>query len=192
MKIENHIAIDLDDVVLDFVGMLCRALSREYDFDISTEDIMEWDLSKKLDPIVGGPWWEWWKERDWLWAIAEPVKGAIGGLRSLRQEGFFVEIITHKPQWARAQTTRWLGKWRPTFDRLTILDPDMPKSRFTEARVLIDDKPANCDDFLDAGRQAALFFRPHNRLDADFYHTLYNWQDILTFVRNMRDGGHLR
>jgi 5'(3')-deoxyribonucleotidase len=33
----------------------------------------------------------------------------------------------------------------------------------TEADILIDDKPENCFQFVEDGRQAILFDRPHNQ-----------------------------
>jgi len=160
-----YIAIDLDDVILDFVGNLVNVLNTEYNAGLTQEDITEWDLSKKLDLIVGESWWAWWKRRDWLWAQAPAIPGAIGGLEKLRRDGHYLEIVTAKPRWAEAQTFRWLGKWRPPVHRVTIVpvEQKIKKSEVTAAELLIDDKPANCEEFLQADRMAILYERPHNR-----------------------------
>ena len=157
-----NLAIDLDDVVLGFVDMLCKALRKEYDVTLAPQDIVEWDLSKVLDPIVGGPWWDWWKERDWLWAQATAVDGAIGGIRTLRQQGHKLEIVTSKPEWAEAQTWRWLGKWRPAVHGVKIVGMDERKLDRSDAPLIVDDKPETCIEWAEAGRIALLFSRPHN------------------------------
>ena len=181
-----RIAIDLDDVVLDFVGNLCATLQREYASTLVPDDIVEWDLRKVLDPIVGENWWHWWKERDWLWAQAPAVPGAIGAIRTLRRAGHYLEIVTSKPDWAEAQTWRWLGKWRPPVQRVTIIGMDEQKIDRTDAELLIDDKPETCNTWAEAGRSAFLFSRPHNRSHRVPAHGLVSrvngWWDILERV----------
>ncbi len=176
-----HIAVDLDDVVLDFVGNLVAVLQREYGSTLTQEDITEWDLRKVLDPIVGENWWHWWKRRDWLWAQAPAVPGAIGGLTTLRRKGHYLEVVTSKPDWAEAQTWRWLGKWRPPVQQVTIVGPDARKVDFTEADLIIDDKPDNCLQFVNEDREAILFDRPHNRSEQRFMRVA-SWENIPTLV----------
>jgi 5'(3')-deoxyribonucleotidase len=185
-----HIAVDLDDVVLDFVGNLVNIVNTEYGTDLDVTDVVEWDLSKALDPILGESWWGWWKRRDWLWAQAPAIPGAIGGLERLRQAGHYLEIVTSKPRWAEAQTWRWLGKWRPPVHRVTIVDADAHpnKADFTDADLLIDDKPSNIEDFVNAGRTGLLFTRPHNaeygRLDCDpsWWTRVANWHRVIAAI----------
>jgi len=206
-----HIAIDLDDVILDFVGNLVDVLNTEYDAGLTRESVTDWDLTKILDPIIGESWWKWWERRDWLWAQAPAVPGAIGGLEKLRRNGHYLEIVTAKPRWAEAQTFRWLGKWRPPVHRVTIIpvEQKLKKSEVTFAELLIDDKPDNCEEFLQANRRAILFKRPHNEkhkiewgeyrvenMSAPFLHKTNNyrkydfgisadWIDVLRHVEAM-------
>lgn len=176
-----HIAVDLDDVVLDFTGGLCSTIRKEYAYDLKPEDITAWDLHTVLDPIVGRSWWAWLRERDWLWATFPAIDGAIGSLDRLRREGHYLELVTSKPRWAESNVWKWLGLWRPPFNRVTIMDTDeASKADVTTADLLIDDKPANCRAFLDSGREALLFDRPHNR-DADLLRAK-DWNAVLGYV----------
>lgn len=158
------VAFDVDDVVLDFGGRVIETVNMEYGTELTLENVTSWNLNPLLDPILGEDWWIWWEEREWLWAKADAVPGAIGGLRWAHQQGYWVELVTAKPDWARAGLSQWLGKWQPYFDRLTVgpARPPMFKPFFTDALVLVDDKPENCQDFADVGRYALLFERPHN------------------------------
>jgi len=180
----KHLAIDLDDVILDFVDSgIIRCINREFDAGLIAErDITDWDLSKVLDPIVGGSWWDWWRKRDWLWAQCDAVPGAIGGLQKLRDAGHYLEVVTSKPEWAEAQTWRWLGKWRPPVHQVTIIGMGESKADSTDADIIIDDKPENCFEFLEDGRQAILFDRPHNRA-AELrpgMDRVFNWRGMAT------------
>lgn len=157
-----HIAVDMDDVMLDFVGGVLAAVKKEYGVAIPTESITAWNIGPVLNPIIGRSWWDWLKDRAWLWAHFPAIDGAIGGVDRLRRDGHYMELITSKPDWAEHNVYRWLGKWRPAFQRVTIVGPKDNKADFTDASLLIDDKPANCEDFILADRRAILFTAPHN------------------------------
>jgi uncharacterized HAD superfamily protein len=157
-----RIAVDLDDVVLDFVGGLREAVKKEYGVEIPEESIRDFNLRPYLDPIIGRNWWSWMEERTWLWANFPAVDGAIGTLDRLRRDGHYLELLTSKPRWAEHNVYKWLGKWRPPFQQVTIVGKDDNKADFSDATILIDDKWENVEDFSNAGREALLFTRPHN------------------------------
>lgn len=161
----THIAIDMDDVLVDFVGGLVTAIGTEYDVQITREQLEQcgWNLHPLLDPIVGRSWWSWLRDREWLWAGFPAVPGAIGGIDTLRRQGHYLELVTSKPEWAEHNVWKWLGKWRPAFHSVTIVSPGQVKAHYTSAQLLIDDKPENCDEFIRDGRTAVLFDAPHNR-----------------------------
>jgi len=199
MKYE-HVAVDMDDVVTDFVGGLLECLWREHGVRITEEQLAEagWDLRPLLDPVVGYNWWTWLREREHLWATFPAVPGAMGALERLRRDGYYLELITSKPRWAEHNVWDWLRKWRPPFQRVTIVDKDDRKVDFTNADILIDDKPENIQGFLDEGRMGLLFSRPHNGtavlpISADEQEAVRveNWAQVLGFLwleRNRPDG----
>jgi 5'(3')-deoxyribonucleotidase len=193
----THIAVDMDDVVVDFVGGLIAAMYTEHGVIITVEQLEAtgWDLHPLLDPIVGYSWWNWLREREWLWANFPAVPGAMGGLEQLHRQGHYLELITSKPKWARHNVWKWLGKWRPPFDQVTIVtDSKARKVDFTKADILIDDKPENIQGFLDDGRRGLLFARPHNGtavLQSHGSDTLTNvsdWSDVLTYFMGDNNG----
>lgn len=156
-----HIAVDMDDVLLDFMGGLQHAIKTEY--GVIVPDFTKWDVNELLDPILGKSWWKWMRERDWLWSNFPAIDGAIGGLTQLREDGNFIEIVTSKPEWAEYTVWKWMGKWRPPVNRVTIVEMDQHKVDMTDADLLLDDKPQNVDEFAEEGRIGVLFGRSHNR-----------------------------
>lgn len=156
------IAVDLDDVVLDFVGGLKSAIKKEYNYDLTDDQITEFNLGPVLNPIVGENWWTWLREHDWIWPNFTAVDGAMGALRTLRREGHYLVCVTSKPKWAEASVWKWLGKWRPPFQQVIITSKEDVKADFTDADILIDDKIDNVVQWAKTGRRAILFTRPHN------------------------------
>ena len=189
----KHIAFDLDDVILDFVGGLRAAIQKEYGVSIPDSTIEDFNLSPYLDPILGEGWWGWLKRRDWLWGNFPAVDGAIGTLERLRREGFYTEIVTSKQEWADYAVWKWLGKWRPPVQRVTIVRKDDNKAHFSDAYVLVDDKEENVLDWIASrpGRKALLFSRPHNRNvetgDDWGVSRVNNWQEVYTEIRRLTD-----
>lgn len=183
----THIAVDMDDVLVDFVGGLVTAIATEYEVQITREQLEEcgWDLHPLLDPIVGRSWWSWLRDREWLWAGFPAVPGAIGGIDTLRRQGHYLELVTSKPEWAEHNVWKWLGKWRPPFNQVTVVSPKQNKVDHTPADILIDDKPDNCASFLAENRGAILFSAPHNKHykpAAPILKRAADWSEVLNLL----------
>lgn len=176
---DKHIALDLDDCILDFTGGLRRSVALEYGVEVP--EFTDWHIRDVLDPILGRSWWKWMRERDFLWKTFPAVPGAIGTISQLREAGYYIEIVTSKPEWAEASVWQWLGRWRPAVHRVTIVNDKTSKSSVTDALILVDDKPRNCIEWADTGRFAILFDRPHNRLTPGYNPLIVRaegWQDV--------------
>ena len=155
-----HVAVDLDDVCLDFTGGVKRSVEIEY--GVQVPEITAWNLHDTLDPIIGHSWWKWMKARDWLWPNFPAIPGAVGGIQRMRDAGHYVELVTSKPLWAEAAVWKWLGKWRLPVQRVTIVDMNTRKVDATDADGIVDDKPETTLDFAQDGRFAIMFARSHN------------------------------
>jgi len=177
-----HIGVDLDDVVLNFEGGIIHAVETEY--DVVVPPFTEWEMRNVLDPIIGKSWWKWMRERDWLWPNFPAVKGAIGGIAQLRDDGHYLEIITSKPEWAEFSVWKWLGKWRPPVHRVTIVNSETAKIDVTDADVMIDDKPDNLFPFAEDGRVGILFkqHRYTGKLPVGVYRA-DTWAEVVSMVR---------
>lgn len=180
-----HVALDLDDVVLDFVGGVCETVTRDFGIEVSKDEIIDWNFGQFIDPIIGRPWFEWLQDHSDLWGDKfKPVAGAIGGIEKLRRAGHYVEIVTSKPEWAEDPTWVWLAKYKPRVHRLTIVPlVGGKKTELTDADVLVDDKWDNCLEWVKDGRPSLLFSQPHNAYygddTPDGMTRVKDWQGVL-------------
>lgn len=164
-----HVAIDLDDVTLDFFQGVIDSMYREFGVMLLKEDVTTWDNNpvKLFDWKSHGykSWWDWMKDHDWLWATFPAIPGAMGGIHALREQGHYVECVTSKPDWAEATIWTWMGRWKPEFQRVTITKLNDSKADATDAEILVDDKPQNILEWIesDEDRLGVLFDQPWNR-----------------------------
>lgn len=192
------IAIDIDDVVMDFWRSLEASIATEYGIELNYEDNKQWDEAplKHLDIFgAGRGWWDWLRDRDWVWATFRPVPGAIGAIDSLRRSGYYVELITKKPDWAEWTVWKWLGRWRPAANRVTIIDSHQNKAEYSDAYLLIDDNIDNCIDWLRTGRPIILFDRPWNRevpIQLRNQYRAENWRSVLELITLIEKESELR
>jgi 5'(3')-deoxyribonucleotidase len=172
------IAVDLDDVVVDFFGRVVKCYNKEFSEDVAVSQIKGWDDNpiKKSNHFGEGrmfsSWWSWWESRG-LWSDCEAIDGAIGGLYKLHDAGHYIELLTSKPVWARPDLAKWIHEWNPYFDSLTIVEEGagIVKADVTDAQLLIDDRDKNVQEWVDSdpSRQALLFRQPWN---TDYYKEL--------------------
>jgi 5'(3')-deoxyribonucleotidase len=192
----DGLAIDMDDVLVDFVGGLLDSVFKEYGVRIPFEDTGKygWDLRPLLDPVIGYNWWTWMRDREWIWANFPAIPGAIGSIERLRKDGYYLEVVTSKPKWAEHNVWKWLGKWRPAVNAVIITDPEESKADASLAHILIDDKPRNCEEWAASGRPAVLFSRPHNESTTvvrnPLIHRADSWADVRALVEQLTREPH--
>lgn len=162
-----HIAVDMDDVLVDFVGMICETVSRDFNVvpPITKDDITDWNFGQFLDQYIGQDWWAWLEENASIWgAKARPIPGAIGAIAQLRRDGHRLEILTSKPPWAERFVFSWLDKYAPKINGVTLVPLNGNKTEWTDAAVLVDDREKNVVEWVESKkwRRAILFPAPHN------------------------------
>ncbi|HYE80360.1 MAG TPA: hypothetical protein VEI97_20475 [bacterium] len=182
-----HIAVDMDDVVVEFTGFLVECINREYGSQLTLAEINDWHFDPWFNPILGRDWWDWLKTRDWLWAKCPAVPGAIGGLQTLRDGGHRVELLTSKPEWAEWVVWAWAGKWRPPVHRITICGHgSQQKHELTDALLLVDDGWHNLEPWAATGRSAIKFARPWNEgRRARRIWEARDWAQVLHLVKEL-------
>jgi len=192
-----HVAVDLDDVTLEFMHGVLHAFETEYgvkvDYDGASWGPRAVAFTKHPLLLESGykNWWGWLRDREWLWAQFPAVPGAIGGIKRLRAAGHYVEAVTSKPEWAEHNVWKWLGRWRPAFHRVTIVSPGQAKLDFTEAKVIIDDKYETCLDFAANGRYGIWFDRATPSRPSPHTPRLLqatDWEHVITIVKAIEEG----
>lgn len=194
-KPKDHVAVDLDDVTVNFWPGVLDAF--EVEFGIRLPDMHPWSDEAKAFAkhpmfVEAGfkDWWGWLRDREWLWARFPAVPGAIGGIAALRRRGWYVEAVTSKPKWAEHNVWKWLGHYRPPFNQVTIITNGQNKVDFTDAQVIVDDKMETCQSFNAAGRGAIIFDRYHQHDDADlspYLRQAQDWDAVLAHMEGFRE-----
>jgi FMN phosphatase YigB (HAD superfamily) len=190
-----HIAVDMDDVVLDFIQGVRASFIREYGLEgIPTYAGTPWgpevvEFYKHPLFLESGykDWWGWLRDRHWLWATFPAVDGAIGGLQRLRARGHWVELVTSKPEWAESNVWKWLGRWRPPLNSVTIVRNGQRKADFTKAFVMVDDKRQTCEEFANAGRFGIHFDREMAAEPAWGLGVAHNWNDVINLIDTIQE-----
>jgi len=184
-----HIAVDMDDVVVEFFAFIVECINREYGTSVDVRECRDWDDNDVKKLTVFGPgktWWDWLRARDWLWTKCPAVPGAIGGLQALRDDGHYVELLTSKPDWAEWVVWAWLGKWRPAVNRVTIAGSGQVKHELSDAILLVDDGLHNIEPWVATGRSAIKFARPWNEgRGARRIWEARDWAQVLHLVKEL-------
>lgn len=159
---QKHIAVDLDDVLLDFTGGVRRVVEQQ--FGVKVPEFTDWKIGNVLKPIIGRGWWRWMEDNVNEWAEFDGIEGGHLALVTLRNLGYRLEIVTSKPDWAEWVVWSWLGKRHLPVHGVTIVGKGDDKSDFSKAGILIDDRPENVEEWTSTGtRRGILFDRSHNR-----------------------------
>jgi len=161
--------LDVDGVLVDFIGGLHRALKIPFDYSNYPYESGRWDILSDiasrakvslgyLNLLCSTHFWE-----SLLWTadgkeILELVE------RSFGEENVYL-LTTPMPN-----TQSWTGKYLwvenhlPRYKERTVITK-VPKSMFaSENRVLLDDRDQNVDEFIAAGGDAILVPSLLNRL----------------------------
>jgi 5'(3')-deoxyribonucleotidase len=183
------IAVDLDDVCVEYFRSVVDEVNHEFGTDLDYEETLSWDDNplKRLDVFgEGRDWWTWMESRCHLWSRFPAVAGAVEGIDALKARGHYVECLTSKPEWARWVVWDWLALHQPDFDSVTICPTGVPKHSLSHAGVLIDDAPHNVEAWTAKGRWAILFDRPWNRsirpLDLTNCVRARGWNEVIEAV----------
>lgn len=195
-----RIGVDLDGVLYEW-SKTARFMLREYKGYSKSgpmgAESTSWDyIMNNVDKKD----WEWlWNEGIFLglFRYGHVVTGAQSGIRSLKQEGHQVSVITHRPAEAVPDTIAWLDLFQSvpagvTFDGVHILTNGEPKS-YIAGDLLIDDKASNLEDWIGHGRHGILFDREWNQGARPAGSVrAYGWYDVLgavTLIEEARQNG---
>jgi hypothetical protein len=190
-----HVAVDLDDVTVDFWPTILRRMEEEFGVDVLSGfdgdpwgDVAVATGKHRVFAEAGyRDWWDWISDRPWLWASCPPVPGAIGGIKRLRAAGHYVEAVTSKPEWAEPIVWQWLGDNCPMFNRVTVLPLAHAKADWTGADIMVDDKLATCQSFVKSGRIGIWFNRGpggHGPTQ-DGLIEVRNWEEVIARVEGI-------
>jgi 5'(3')-deoxyribonucleotidase len=182
-----HVAVDLDDVVLDFWQGVLDSFNLEFGYDLAWNGPWDDQALKQHPALLAagyGSWWDWLRDRDWLWGkVFKAVPGAVGGVKRLRHEGHYVECVTSKPEWAEYAVWQFQGRYRVPFSRITVVSTGQSKLDYTSADLIVDDRLETCREWAADGRRAVLFDRVHGTTSEPRITVAKDWHEVVDQVR---------
>jgi len=175
------IGVDVDDVMLDFVGILLEVYNSEWNDNLTVNDITDWYLAKFVKPECNKKVYEYFEDPSLYWA-ANPIDHAVAGIKFLRLLGHRVIFITHSSlgsSGAKYKKLKELGILEDSKDYIEAKDKTLVKFDF-----LIDDKPQTLLDYK-LGVPIA-FTRPWNK-SINHNPRVNNWEEIVDLFRIMAE-----
>ena len=133
------IAIDLDDTLYDFVGLLLTEYNKKYDDCIQKEDITDWDIHQFLKPECKSIFKEFATEELFeKCIIGKEVVNLMERLHSIANIYFVTSCAPRGLAWRARILKRHFSFYN---DSMLVRLKD--KSRFV-CDYIIDDNPMNC------------------------------------------------
>lgn len=157
-----EIVLDLDDVVADFAGTLCRDCGPPHSVEDWPPGVWALEAVFKRKGVMDGLTKEWW--------ASLPPTAEYPALRELLALFFERDLVvvatsaTRSPDAAWGKTV-WCNAYLPEVSRVHIcLSSGASKADLAAPyRILVDDAPHNCKAFEEAGGKAFLWPTRHNR-----------------------------
>ena len=170
-KIDAVVMLDMDGVLVDFVGGLHKALGVPYDYDHYPYEKNKWNMFgdiqrptgegsysfEEIDACCTAEFWEnlkWMPDgHDILRVVYEKVKA----------ERIYL-LTTPMPNVESASgKVAWIRKNLPGYEKRLIITRASKGILATPNRLLIDDRDKNVDEFADGGGSGIIVPRPWNR-----------------------------
>lgn len=163
MKIE-HVFIDMDGVMADWVGAVCDLFGRfQEDYvsrnwtpgEYSIEQILNISTERLWATInrQGIDWWAHLEPLPWWRDLLAIVEAAEVETSILTAPGRCDHALTGKGRWLNQHLPTYRGRLHMTKEKHLLAGPD---------RLLIDDSDENCRRFIEAGGAAIVYPQPWN------------------------------
>lgn len=160
----NTVYLDLDGVITDFVGGVCKAFGKVNPYPKETRDYSFWNAwpeipFKDVDAICNQ---EFWHNLEWVDDGRDTLRAIMG---TLGLENVYLVTMPMPNLESASGKMMWINDNLPIYLGQTIITTkDVSKSLLAKPdTLLIDDKDENVDGFREAGGKALLVPRPWNR-----------------------------
>ncbi|RKY06079.1 MAG: hypothetical protein DRP65_12230 [Planctomycetota bacterium] len=159
------IFLDLDGVLVDFVGGIHRAFGKEYSYNSAP---IKWNFFEHWSPKVHSCdinracTVDFWANLDWMCDGREILR-KIDEELDVSDDLFLLTCPMHNPQsWTGKRL--WVERHIPHLVDRLIVTPAFKGIFASDNAVLIDDKDENIAKFVEAGGRGILVPRPWNEL----------------------------
>lgn len=181
-----RILIDMDDTIEQLLKGWIAWVNRRYGTETTIEDVKEWDVSKAFPTLTHDEVYDAIYAED-MWETVEPVPGAPEVIKSLKDKGHEIVIVTASPYRAlHAKMEKVLFKYFPyiTWDDVIITS----RKQLIRADMLIDDGVHN----LIGGDYIKVLFDSVNNRDYDAegngMYRVHNWKEAEELIDRISSG----
>lgn len=195
-----RIAIDIDDVLTDFLSEFLHWRNRRFGTRWQRQDFWSYDWVRVFAEdrqTLNAVLFDFFNSRE-IRKIA-PMPGAKRGIKKLKKRGHHMSIVTSRPRLIAELTGDWLQRhFHDAFEMIYFSDnpewnsPGLSKGQIADAwqaDVLIDDQIRFCREAADHGVPALLFDNPWNRQEAlvENIYRVITWGDIVRISREFEN-----
>lgn len=173
------ILCDMDGVVANFVDPVIARYNRDYNDNITADDITGWDMHKACKPECGTKLYEYFCEKG-LFAELPVIADSQRAFTYLLKQGHEIYFVTKpvaRSQWCILEKMQWVDRHFPMVGRENMVFTSM--KHLVRGDVLIDDHEKNLYTF--PGHKI-LVDSPWNRHTNDAEHGFIrkgSWVDIV-------------
>lgn len=179
-----RILLDLDGTVAQNAGR--RVAARQFGVSLPEND------SRPLADLLGlseEAFWTWWHENQHeIYDQADPLPGAPETLRSLKESGAYIAVVTARRTDAQAVTEAWLRRVGIAVDEVVMAaDDKVAPARALNLNLGFEDDPHFAVPLADAFPMILI----ENRKNRDFtlehagIHRVRSWDEVLPLVRRL-------
>ena len=175
--------VDVDDVCALLEPVWLGRYNKDYNDNLTDEDLKEWSIEKFVKPECGLKIYEYLKDPK-IYDEVLPRDGALDGVNAIREMGHYrVLFATSCPVEVAGRKFHWLREYgfiKKERDYIEIRDKSLLRGDY-----MIDDSYDNVSGFTGYGY---LLTRPWNRKYI-WYHRINDWKDFVNILKDNKGKG---
>ena len=147
-----RICCDIDGVLLDFVSAFCNCIREKYGWTLRPADIYQFDIAEILG--ISKIRFEYLIDETLTKFELEPIPGAFEGIKTLKDEGHEIHIVTSRDQKHYLHTAVNIAEYMDNPFGVVYTNGRTKKDLcgILQAQIMIDDSLKILDDFYDTCR----------------------------------------
>lgn len=169
-SIKPIIAVDVDDVCIDFIPALLSLYNKDYKDNLTMDQITDWNILKFIDKQCGKNIYNYMKSPK-VYLKALPVKDSLWGVNILKINGYRVIYLTVN-NYGESKYEWLLNHGYIESDNDFVIAKD---KSLIKANTLLDD---NYENVINFGKSAWLMSKPWN-IKYKHQKVAENWRDFI-------------
>jgi 5'-nucleotidase len=175
------IYVDVDGVTADLITEWLRRYNRDYNDDLTPQEILDWGIEKYVKPECGMNIFTYLRDRN-LYNSVEPIEDALYFVHKLRKDGHNIIFVTDSPFEASGVKFQWLNQYGFEVDKDHYIEISANTRSLLAEGIFLDDNPKTVAAISDCGTVAILMRQPWNEWsEADY--VAGSWAEFYKLVK---------